>query len=257
MTSDSVFPALTLPCGIPLLPVSLPDTDDFITDVSFASPKDRPDILLVKALFDLSRFDERLFRVCDLPAPIHLSHAVRKRRAEYLASRVIVRYALERMGVEAVILANDADRVPVWPEGISGSLTHTHQNLAVLLSPGGSKRLLGVDCEKVMRREIAEEMQNVIVTAEEKRKLLECGLPVATAMTLAFSAKESLYKALFPTLRQYMDFSAAEITGLIPATGKVSLRLTASLADGFPAGREFIAQVELHSLQVISWIIEN
>ncbi|MGB9097996.1 4'-phosphopantetheinyl transferase family protein, partial [Erwinia sp.] len=220
-------------------------------------PAGHPETLLVTAQFDLSRFDERLYASCQLPSPVHLNRAVRKRRAEYLASRVVVRYALARMGIEGVILSNDPDRAPVWPAGISGSLSHSHQRIAVLLSRRENRLLSGVDCEQVMRPETAEEMQSRIVTAEEKRKLLESGLPFATALTLAFSVKESLYKALFPPLRQYMDFSAAEITALFPATGKVQLRLTTSFSSDFPAGREFTGQVELEADQVLSWVIEG
>lgn len=255
MTSNSAFPPQHRPCRVTLLPAALPDTHGFITDIAFSSPADQPDSLLVTAAFDLSCFDESLFAACQLPSPDSLNKAVRKRRAEYLASRVVARYAFACLGVEAAILSNDADRAPVWPVGTSGSLSHSHQRIALLLSSAENRLLLGVDCEKIMRPETAEEMQTVIVTAEEKRKLLASGLPFATALTLAFSVKESLYKALFPPLRQYMDFSAAEITALFPASGKVQLRLTASCGSDFPAGREFTGQVELVADQVLSWVI--
>jgi 4'-phosphopantetheinyl transferase EntD len=99
-------------------------------------------------------------------------------------------------------------------------------------------------------------MQSVIVSPAEKQTLLESGLPFATALTLAFSVKESLYKALFSLLRQAMDFRAAEITALFPATGQVQLRLTDSFASDFPAGRVFSGQVEVQAEQVLTWIID-
>lgn len=255
MTPHSAFPLLTIPCGVPLIPVALPESNGFITDVCFCSPADRPETVLIKAAFDLSRFDERLFVACDIPSPTHLTQAVRKRRAEYLASRVVVRNALSRMGIEAAILSNDGDRAPVWPVGISGSLSHSHQSIAVLLSRAEHRLLLGVDCENILPAETAEQMHSVIVSPAEKQTLLESGLPFATALTLAFSVKESLYKALFPLLRQAMDFRAAEITALHPATGQVQLRLTDSFASDFPAGRVFSGQVEVQAEQLLTWII--
>lgn len=256
MTPHSAFPLLTIPCRIPLIPVALPESNGFITDVCFCSPADRPDTVLIKAAFDLSRFDERLFVACDIPSPTHLTKAVRKRRAEYLASRVVVRNALSRLGIEAVILSNDANRAPVWPASVSGSLSHSHQTIAVLLSRAENRLLLGVDCEHVMRTDTAEKMQSVIVSPAEKQTLLESGLPFATALTLAFSVKESLYKALYPLLRQAMDFRDAEITALHPATGQVQLRLTESFACDFPTGRVFSGHVELQAEQVLTWIID-
>lgn len=256
MSPHSAFPLLTNTCRVPLLTKALPESDGFITDVFFFSPPDQPETVLVKAAFDHSRFDERLFAACDIPLPLHLNTAVRKRRAEYLASRVVVRNALSRMGIEAAILSNDAHRAPVWPASVSGSLSHSHQTIAVLLSRAENRLLLGVDCESVMRKDTAEQMHSVIVTPEEKQKLLESGLPFATALTLAFSVKESLYKALFPVLRQTMDFNAAEITALFPASGQVQLRLTNTFAGDFPTGRLFTGQVELQAEQVLSWIID-
>lgn len=40
------------------------------------------------------------------------------------------------------------------------------------------------------------------------------GLPFALALTLAFSAKESLFKALFPKVKIYMGFEWARVTEL-------------------------------------------
>jgi 4'-phosphopantetheinyl transferase EntD len=99
-------------------------------------------------------------------------------------------------------------------------------------------------------------MHSVIVSPAEKQTLLESGLPFATALTLAFSVKESLYKALFPILRQAMDFRAAEITALFPATGQVQLRLTDSFASDFPVGRLFTGQVVLQAEQLLTWVID-
>lgn len=256
MSDDKLFIPLIHPYGRKLATVPLPDSDGFLTDVQFGSPAGHPDVCLIQASWNPDRFDEQLFTSLLMPSPPHLTKAVRKRRAEYLASRVLVRHGLSCLGAEPWVLVNDADRAPVWPQGFTGSLSHSHQRIALLLLNTACHKLAGVDCEKVMRPETAEKMQAMIITVAEKGRLLESGLPLATALTVAFSLKESLYKALYPQLRQFMDFSAAEIMSCQPDTGEIRLRLTASFSSEFPAGREFTGKVRVTPTEVLSWVID-
>jgi enterobactin synthetase component D len=57
--------------------------------------------------------------------------------------------------------------------------------------------------------------------------------------TLAFSAKESLYKCLYPCSGVFFDFSDAELEWIRvddDAQGAFGLRLRRTLSDGFPNG---------------------
>jgi 4'-phosphopantetheinyl transferase EntD len=253
---QSLLHSQSVPCALPLKPLALADSGGFLTNVTFLSPADHPDVCLVQADYDLARFDERLFTTLRLPLPLHLNKAARKRRAEYLASRALVRHALCRLGAEPWILTNDAERAPIWPADFSGSLSHSTQKIALLLAETESGKLLGVDCEEVMRAETAEAMQANIITQREKQRLLEYGLPLPDALTLAFSLKESLYKALYPRLKKFMSFSEAEIVFCSPQAEKVVLRLTTSHSSDFPAGREFTGRVERTSTRILTWIVE-
>lgn len=255
MPVNKRFNSTLTPTGRKLTDIPLPVSHGFLRDVQFSSPAEHPDVCLIQACWDYACFSEPLFSSLDIPVPTHLNKAAAKRRAEYLASRVLVRHALSRLGAEPWLLINDADRAPVWPQGFAGSLSHSHQRIALLLLNTESGKLAGVDCERIMKLETAEEMYAAIITEEEKRRLLESGLPFATALTLAFSLKESLYKALYPQLRQFMDFGCAEIIACQPDTGEVRLRLTASFSSEFPAGREFTGRVRLTPTEVLSWVI--
>lgn len=243
------------PCGLVLLPVNPLPVPHFLHTLHCCSPIDHADVMLLQARFDLKQFDNALFAACNLPFPESLNKAVSKRRAEYLASRLCVRHALSQLDIEGFLLANDRDRAPIWPQGIIGSLSHTHHRISLLLAKATSEKILGVDCEQIMQQQTAEEMQSMIATAQEMTVLRHSGLPFATALTVAFSLKESLYKALFPQLRQFMSFDAAEIMSCAPNAEQVTLRLTQTFADGFVAGREFSGRVLLEQDEVLSWII--
>lgn len=214
-----------------------------------------PAVHLLDVRYDASQYDASLFSRLQIPPPAHLTHAVKKRRVEYLVSRYSVQQAMRTFGIAHFILGNGEDRAPLWPAGICGSLSHTQHRVCALLTRGESV-LLGVDCERAMSNEVAAATHHLLITAEEKRLLAQCELPFNLALTAAFSLKESLYKALYPQLKQFMDFSAAQIVACGPDLTQVTLRLTHSFSAEFMAGREFTGAVRVAPDEVLTWIVE-
>ncbi|GIB64444.1 Phosphopantetheinyl transferase component of siderophore synthetase [Vibrio cholerae] len=72
---------------------------------------------------------------------------------------------------------------------------------------------VGIDIEHRLAHQTASEVQAMIGTAQEWT-LLAQQFDLASAVTLLFSAKESLFKALFPQVQIYLDFSDAQLIGL-------------------------------------------
>ncbi|WP_380179355.1 4'-phosphopantetheinyl transferase [Kalamiella sp. sgz302252] len=241
--------------GLALLADGSPSVNNFVTIVSRISPAGHPDVLLLQARYQPALYNDDLFQDFQLPFPSRLNKAVAKRRAEYLASRVCVRFELNQFGIKNFILANDADRAPIWPQEIVGSLSHSRTCVSLLLAKASARKLLGVDVEEIMRPETAEEMRDMIVSPREAKLLLSSGLPFASALTAAFSLKESLYKALFPPFRQFMNFSEAEIIACDATMSSVTLRLTRALSPAFPVGRLFTGHVQLEENRLITWIV--
>ncbi|WP_142299239.1 4'-phosphopantetheinyl transferase superfamily protein, partial [Klebsiella pneumoniae] len=56
-------------------------------------------------------------------------------------------------------------------------------------------RPVGVDIERRFTPQLAAELESSIISPAEKTALLHSGLPFPLALTLAFSAKESGFKA--------------------------------------------------------------
>lgn len=55
--------------------------------------------------------------------PFELTSAVAKRRSEFLAGRLCAAHGLLSIGADPEV--GRADNLPVWPNGISGSISHT------------------------------------------------------------------------------------------------------------------------------------
>ena len=179
-------------------------------------------------------FDPATFTDADLlwlPHHAELSHAGRKRKADHLAGRLAAAYALNERTIPGIGPSGE----PLWPDGISGSITHSGtQAMAVVVRE--RQALIGIDCEAILPENEAREIKDGIIDVQEEPVLSRSGYPFALALTLVFSAKESLFKALFPRVQAYMGFDSARVTTLDDKT--LTLALTRQLA-GFNEGAAF------------------
>jgi len=147
-----------------------------------------------------------------LPHHQQLAHAARKRQAEHLAGRLAAAHALQQLGVSAVP-GIGVNGEPLWQRGIVGSITHSG-TLAMAVAVKDENSMVGIDCEALLTPHEAQEIKEGIINRAEEAILVQSGYPFALALTLAFSAKESLFKALYPTLKEYMGFDSASVTAV-------------------------------------------
>ena len=182
-------------------------------------------------------FDPTTFTDADLlwlPHYAEYANAGHKRKAEHLAGRIAAAHALGAINERAIPGIGPSGE-PLWPDGISGSITHSGtQAMAVVVRHPDA--LVGIDCEAILPDHEAREIQDGIVDAQEAMCLTHSCSPFALALTLAFSAKESLFKALFPKVKIYMGFEWARVTELTEKT--ITLALSRP-AGQYPEGKRF------------------
>lgn len=178
-------------------------------------------------------FDPTTFSEADLlwlPHYALLANAGRKRKADHLAGRIAAAHALPDHTVPGIGPGGE----PRWPDGISGSITHSGTQAMAVITQHPS--LIGIDCETILPENEAREIKDGIINAQEEIVLSRSGYPFALALTLVFSAKESLFKALFPQVQDFMGFESARVTTLDEET--LTLALTRPLT-GFDEGTAF------------------
>ena len=83
------------------------------------------------------------------------------------------------------------------------------------------------------------EIKNSIINLQEEDLILKSQLSFEDAFSLIFSAKESLFKALYPSVRAYFDFSSAKITAICCNTNSFTLTLLEDLTPELRADIEF------------------
>jgi len=142
--------------------------------------------------------------------PSLLSGTCQKRRHEFLAGRYCAVQALHNAGCQSVIDLNvGADGLPSWPPGWLGSISHCSVGAVAIATRDSTCRALSIDVEKWIDSQAAADIRSHVALPGELELLRE--YTTGQALTLLFSAKESLYKALYPLARKFFDFSAARL----------------------------------------------
>ena len=80
---------------------------------------------------------------------------IEKRHREFAAGRRAARAAMTGLGLPAVAIPMGPDRAPVWPEGVTGSISHTDTHCLAAVARTGEVRALGLDLEPDMALEPA------------------------------------------------------------------------------------------------------
>lgn len=192
------------------------------------------DPLLAVSHFAPHKYHDGLAVEWGIPLPARLQQAVSKRRAEYLASRLLVRSVMAELGIANFILTNAPDRSPCWPAGIQASLSHSAG--VVVMAVTRQPCAVGVDVEQLMSETTAHETAALLMDEQEQQLLRTLPISFSAAATLLFSLKESLYKTLWPQLHQPMDFLDAALVSVDFAHQCATLRLTQHFGERFARG---------------------
>ena len=137
-----------------------------------------------------------------------MEHAVPARVAEFITGRWCARRALQRLGYGGVAIPRAPDRSPVWPAGVVGSITHCVGFIGAAVARADHLGGLGFDAE--LRREFPPEELDAFLTPPERERAHSGASPHWPMVV--FSAKEAIYKAVFPLCREPFDFLDVEVT---------------------------------------------
>lgn len=158
------------------------------------------------------------------------ARAVESRRRDFTAGRVCARRALAQLGVRGVAVPSAANRAPVWPAGLVGTITHTRGYCAAAVARADEVRSVGMDAER--HRELNAGVRRLIGLPEEWDDIarLPDGVPWPVVL---FSAKETVYKVWHPVVGTWLDFHDARIT-FDPASGLFTAQIVAARLAAAP-----------------------
>lgn len=123
--------------------------------------------------------------------------------------RACARLALKQLEVFDCPVPVGKQREPLWPNDIVGSLSHTNHFAAAVVARRSEITSLGIDLEPA--ENLPENILARVCRAEEIERL-SAGEEHYRQAKLIFSAKESLYKCLWPIRKSFIGFQEMEIT---------------------------------------------
>jgi 4'-phosphopantetheinyl transferase EntD len=150
--------------------------------------------LLASGLFGAETLDRG--QPVDLPAleAVLVERAVAKRQREFALGRMCARSALEKLGHGSAVIGRGANGAPLWPQGITGSITHTKGYAAAVVGELRHFSGIGVDAERMGG--VTQDLWPRLFDDTERDHLMDLDEPERdNAATLIFSAKEACYKA--------------------------------------------------------------
>ena len=123
---------------------------------------------------------------------------------DFKAGRVCARMLLEKFGYRGPLLKGKNGE-PLWPEGITGSITHSKgKTIAVVGRETNEIKSIGIDLLDIT--EIDDSIKDTVITKIE-RETNDEDIDIATY----FCAKEATYKAFFPLRKRFLAFNDIHI----------------------------------------------
>ena len=141
---------------------------------------------------------------------VHVEYACEKRVKEFSAGRMAARRVLRELKVKPCAIGAEVSRAPIWPEGCTGSISHSHGKVIAVACSTRDYHCLGLDIES-MGRVWRLDYKKMILRPYEIEKMSRVSLGEDAYTTLIFSAKEAFYKAQYTVYKQWLNFLDAEI----------------------------------------------
>ncbi|TIV61366.1 4'-phosphopantetheinyl transferase superfamily protein [Mesorhizobium sp.] len=224
----------------------------FFTDVGLHTPG-IPNTILVRGRFDMESYTDDLFDLLGLDRPASLSKAVSIRRAEFLAGRAVAHAALRALGQAAAKIPIGLGGAPLWPSSSAGSITHSHGRCACFAIANANWRA-GVDVEALAKGHALDAILSMTINEDERALIArQTVLSLDRLASLVFSAKETLFKALYPVAGRLFGFECAELR-MVPRNGQLRLHLIQTIGPELLAGQHYDIRFSIAAGHVLTWL---
>ena len=126
------------------------------------------------------------------------------------AARMVARELLARLGQAPRAIPKSTAGMPLWPEGIVGSLAHDAEVAIAAIASQREFSSIGVDAEPA--EPLASDLLPMIATLKERARIQADPIHAGSCHgRLLFSIKEATYKAVYPLDRTFLDHHDVEV----------------------------------------------
>ncbi|AMP10777.1 4'-phosphopantetheinyl transferase superfamily protein [Collimonas arenae] len=185
--------------------------------------------------------------------PPGLANAVLKRKVEFAAGRYCAMQALKALGYGGrETLPIGQHRAPLWPDGFVGSISHGDGQALAVAAASRDWDGIGIDVERLLDHDAARPLVPYLMTTAELLIGSAAGMSLERWLTVVFSAKESLFKALYPYVGRYFDFLDAEVRALQPGGDGLTLQLATTLSPQCIKGSRYPIRINYFDNNIVT-----
>lgn len=143
-----------------------------------------------------------------------LGSAARQRRCEFARARICAHAAVAALGHAPEPILMGSRRDPRWPTGLVGSITHCQGYRAAAVAQAAVVLAVGIDAEPDLP--LPTQVSRLAFTDADRAASGRLA-PFRNWDRVAFSARESVFKAWFGVTGRWLDF--ADVTMLLTPDG--------------------------------------
>ncbi|MDF7676131.1 4'-phosphopantetheinyl transferase superfamily protein [Neisseriaceae bacterium ESL0693] len=181
-----------------------------------------------------------------------------KRRKEFICGRVCTRHLLNKLNYGSVNIPTlNMDGTPRWPPGITGSISHTQKMIAVCICSTFYYGTVGIDIETIMNTEQSNAVAELIFNEPEffeNRPKSMFNYNRELYSTIIFSAKESIFKAIYQNSGCYFDFKNI---CLINYSDILSFKIMSTISEKWCINRVINVFFDIFEETVLTLVLEN
>jgi 4'-phosphopantetheinyl transferase EntD len=154
------------------------------------------------------------------------------------------------LDVRDVAIARAGSGAPVWPDGLVGSISHSPEAAIAVVGRRDDYVGLGVDLEERGRGPSPRAARLVCRPSEMEWVDVDSGLD---RLAMLFSAKEAVFKALFPIEEVWLGFADAELSWHAEQGGFFEARVLKSVGQGYTEG----LRLRVNSTLGPTWVLST
>lgn len=210
--------------------------------------------------FSASHYTDDLFGKHQIFFPAEMENAVTKRRAEFFAGRYCAQQSLLALTGNASVIHIGPSRNPLWPEGVAGSISHCSNHAIAATALTLHVRGIGIDIQDEIDSGTYDSIKTQILCGDELALIPQYNPPSTQlqVFSLMFSVKESFFKAAFPEVGHYFDFSCVSVVAIDQGDQCIYLHVNETLSRHLTKGVTVKAHYQcLPEKKVITLVMLN
>lgn len=201
---------------------------------------------------DLNHIDLELFQ--SIKPPQYMQHAVAQRQLEFYSGRVLTQAILAHHFNFYQPITSCVQRLPQWISPILGSISHSNQQVVVMVSC--QVNYIGMDIEHWVSEGLLTDGQHLILNYHDLNiwQKAQSYFSFQQFLTLVFSMKESLYKAVYPQVQHYIDFLDASLFEISFTEQRVKLKFSDHIQKKYQLLDEYDGYWQVAPNHIMTWV---